>query len=413
LLGHLPGFLYDKLGFLERAYATGAAAVPLQLDEPTLLLREPEDIRHVLTTHAARYEKTPRLTSESGRRISGAGLHTSLMANHLPERRLLQPVFRPAALEDFTAGMRNQTNSRMASWRVPGEWDAGAEMEQLALAIIIGAIFGSGYQDRDGQLARAITARRAFLEYRQASLLPQAEYLPVPTVWRYRAAMKVIEHEIEHGMVGDGFAARFAALRYPDGRTLSRKRLRDEILTLMSTGYETIGDALTWTLYLLARHPDVEAQVLREMAGPGGGLPYTRQVLEESLRLYPPTWIFIRMATAADQLPSGAAVRAGMKLYLCPYLLHRDSRFFPDPGRFDPERFTDAARQARPRYSYFPFGGGSRQCLGEPLAMQECLVVLSQILPRFRFHPPAQVPELSPGVTLRPKGGLVMRVEPR
>ena len=211
----------------------------------------------------------------------------------------------------------------------------------------------------------------------------------------------------------------FAGRRYPEGSAMSAAQQRDELLTLMSTGYETIGDALTWTLYLLAQHPDVEANVLAELAreipsdeiGPDADsvprLRYLRQVIEESLRLYPPTWIFVRMAVADDRLPGGAAVAPGDKLYLCPWVLHRDPSYFPDPLRFRPER-------ARPRFAYFPFGAGQRVCIGEQFAIQEAVVVLALLLPRFRgeVHPGHSL-TLQPGITLRPLGGLPLRIYAR
>ncbi|MFN7922192.1 MAG: cytochrome P450 [Bryobacteraceae bacterium] len=412
ILGHLPSFLRDRLGFLEKCAQTQQAAARLHIGEPALLLLEPEDIRHVLTTNASSYEKTPRLTSPRGRRISGSGLHTALSADHLPQRRLLQPLFRKLAMQEFLPLIRDRTMRRVSRWQTPGEIDLCSEMEQLTLDVIIGAIFGAEYEDKDRRLAQAITARRAFLEYMQASLLPMAEYLPAPAVLRYRRAMRVIDHEIEHGSLGAGFASRYAELQYPDGSRMHRKLWRDEVLTLMSTGYETIGDALTWTIYLLASHPEAEARVLEEMAA-GGELGYTRMAIEEAMRLYPPTWIFVRMATSADRLPSGTPVEAGDKLYLCQYVTHRDARFFPEPERFVPERFADSARAGRPRFSYFPFGGGQRQCIGEHFAMQESLEVLSLLLPRFRFAPRHTSFELAPGVTLRPKGGMPILVSGR
>jgi cytochrome P450 len=315
---------------------------------------------------------------------------------------------------DFNALIRSRTLARVSAWPVSGRIDLCSEMEQLSLGVITGAIFGEGYDDPEGRLARAITARRAFLEYMQASLLPWAEHWPLPAVIRYRRALQVIDREIARGPVGSGFAAKYRELRYPDGRAMSPGLWRDEVLTLMSTGYETTGDALIWTLYLLAQHPGIEDKVLAEIAA-GGELEHTRRAADESLRLYPPTWIYVRMATGPDRLPSGLEVRAGDKLFLCQWVTQRDPRYFPDPGRFDPERFSDTASQSRPRLAYFPFGAGTRQCLGEHFAMHEILLVLSLILPRFRFvlEPGAERVVPYPGVTLRPKGGLWVRVEQR
>lgn len=132
------------------------------------------------------------------------------------------------------------------------------------------------------------------------------------------------------------------------------------------------------------------------------------------MRLYPPTWIFVRMALRDDQLPSGPTICRGSKIYLCQYVTHRDPRFFPEPERFDPERFSDAARAARPRFAYFPFGGGAHTCIGEQFALLESVSILAMVLSRFRFQAePGQKISLRPTITLRPKHGIRLRVSPR
>lgn len=419
LLGHAPAFLADKLGFLTRCAAEYGDVVPLRIGEPTLLVAGAEDIQHVLTGNPGNYGKTPRLTGARGKRVSGAGMQTASGAAHLRQRRLLQPVFQPRSVEGFLTLMHGRTEALLARWRDGADMDLAKEMEGLALSIVIGAIFGDGFRDDGDRLAKAITVRRAYLEYYYACVLPLPEYLPAPIVFRYRGALAVIEASIQRAISEDetttGFAAMYRERRYPDGGAMAGKMLHDEILSLMSTGYETIGDALTWTLYMLAKHPEVEAAVLEEMRGPdAGALRYTRMVLEESMRLYPPTWIFIRMALGPDELPSGAPVAAGTKLYLCPYVTHRLAKYFPDPERFDPERFRVGVKHGRPRFSYFPFGGGQRVCIGEQFAVQEALAVLAMVVPRYRFEVLDARPIVaSPGITLRPKNGLRVRLRKR
>lgn len=428
LLGHIPAFLSGKLRFLSRCAEHGRA-VRLQIGEPTLLLTDPNDIQHVLTGNPSNYGKTRRLTGARGKALSGAGMQTANGAEHLRQRRLLQPAFQPRSIEAFFSLMLGRTESLLERWRNLAEVNLAEEMESLALSIIIGAIFGPGFEDRDDRLTKAITVRRAYLEYYYGALSPFPEYLPLPIVFRYRAALKEIDGAIARALdappaPGGSFHSMFDALRYPDGAPMNRTQMRDELLTLMSTGYETIGDALTWTLFLLASHPEAEAAVLAEIetvlgVNPPsletiGSLRYTRMVLEESLRLYPPTWIFIRMALGNDRLPSGEAVASGDKIYLCQYVMHRHPEYFPDPERFDPERFTDAARRSRPRFAYFPFGAGQRVCIGEQFALQEAAVVLAQILPRFRIEiVPGQKIVPRAGITLRPKHGLRIRLTRR
>ncbi len=418
LIGHLPAFLPDKLGFLSRCAARFGDVVRLHIGEPTYLLTDAGDIKHVLVDNGSNYDKSWRLTSPRGKRLSGSGLQTSTGAAHLRQRRLLQPLFQRRSIETFYPLIVDRTLRRMERWKAEQALDLAAEMEFLALSIIIGALFGPDYVN--AELEQAITIRRRFIEYVYGSLLPLPEYWPLPIVFRHGSAMKLIDHiihrEMQQDATPDRFVTMFQAAQYPDGARMTPAQIRDELLTLTSTGYETIGDALSWTLYLLARHPEVEARVLAEIDQVAGGrtptpldiaqLTYTRQVLQESMRLYPPTWIFIRMARERDTLPSGATIEAGAKLYLSQYVVHRSPKYFRDPEVFDPDRHAPDAVAGRPRFAYFPFGGGQRLCIGEQFALLETATVLALVLPRFRFEitTPAVTPR--PTITLRPKGGL-------
>ena len=436
LVGHLPWFLADKLGFLRSCAARYGDVVKLRIGEPTYLLTNPADIQHVLIDKALSYSKTRRLTSERGKRLSGSGLQTSFGPEHLRQRRLLQPLFQRRSVETFYPVMLQKTDHWLARRTGGGAMDAASEMESLALSIIIGALFGSGIDET--QLAQAITVRRRYIEYVYASLFPFPEYLPANIVFKYRRAMDIIEQTIHaeiahHAAIAhstarkdtpESFTSMFSEAAYPDGSRMTTAQIRDELLSFMSTGYETIGDALGWTLYLLAEHPRIDQRVADELCQVLGErvprvedipkLVYTRKVLEESMRLYPPTWIFVRMALRDDRLPSGPTIRRGSKIYLCQYVMHRDARYFPEPERFDPERFSEAARAARPRVAYLPFGGGSRTCIGEQFALLESVSILAMVLSRFRFQmEPGQKISLRPTITLRPKHGIRLRVRPR
>ena len=418
LAGNLPWFLRDKVGFLTRSAAAYGDVVKLHMGEPTYLLTRAEDIQHVLVDNAVNYNKSWRLTSERGKRLSGRGLQTSAGATHLRQRRLLQPEFHRRSIETFLPIVLDRTRRRLSGWNDGQRLDVAAEMESLSLSTIIGVLFGPGHLDP--ALEEALTVRRRYIEYAYGSLLPYPEAWPLPLVRRYRAAMRyidaVIRREIRQPSSPHGLAARLAAIEHPDGSRMTEDQVRDEILSLTSTGYETVGEALAWTLYLLTRHPDVEARVRAELLEVLGGrapspedlsrLTYSRQVLNESMRLYPPTWIFVRMALAEDTLPSGAPVEAGHKLYVSQYVVHRHPRYFSEPDRFDPDRFTPQAIAARPRFSYFPFGGGPRLCIGEHLAVLEMQAVLSQVLPAFRFELSGDAVTPRPTITLRPNGGV-------
>ncbi len=185
---------------------------------------------------------------------------------------------------------------------------------------------------------------------------------------------------------------------------MTDRQVRDEVVTFTSTGYETLGEALAWAFYLLARDPDADRRLAAEPE-------FAAPVLHESMRLFPPTWIFARIPVAADTLPSGGSVEAGVTLFLCPYLQHRHPRYFPDAERFAPQRFID---DPPPRFVYIPFGDGPHKCLGEHLARLEGTMVLAQTAPRLRFELDHNLSiELHGGITLRPTGGLPVTVHAR
>jgi cytochrome P450 len=427
LVGHLPAFLADKLGFLMSCADRYGDVVKLRIGEPTYLLTNADDIRHVLIGNPSGYNKTPRLTSARGKRLSGSGLQTSFGEDHLRQRRLLQPLFHRRIAETFFDVMLRRIQCRTAHWSDGAGLDIAREMEMLALSIIIDSLFGDGFRDAD-QLAAAITIRRRYIEYIYGSLFPFPEYLPSRTLLRYRRAQRTIDETIDREIHAPGSVNSFTTMlrdvTYPGGFRMTEKQVRDEILALMSTGYETIGDALSWTLYLLGQHPVIESAVLDELRQVlQGRLPevadiprlrYTRMVFDESMRLYPPTWIFVRIAMENDRLPSGVAIMRGAKLYLCQYVMHRRPNYFPEPDRFDPQRFTEEARESRHRFAYFPFGGGPHTCIGEQFALLEGISILAVLLPRFQFQlEPGQTVAPRPTITLRPKNGIRVRIRSR
>jgi cytochrome P450 len=432
ILGHVPGFLRDRLGFLSRCAAEYGDVVKLKIGETTFLLNNPEDIKHVLVTNSDNFDKGPRLTSPKGRRLSGEGLLTSLGSAHLRQRMMMQPVFYRTSINAFAETITSGVEQMLAQWKIGTELNIGQEMTELAQDNIIKTAFGRRFDDPSGALARAITIRKKYVEHVQFSLLPFSEYLP-PKLWHeYQHSMKRIDDTITREIdmrrgapePSHDLLSLLMHTKYEDGTGMTDKQIRDEFLTIFSAGYETIGEALTWTWYLLSQHPEVEARFheeLREVLGgrvPGADdlskLRYTGMILAESMRLYPPTWIFIRMARQDAVLPSGFTIPAGSKLYLCQYVMHRNVRYWPNPERFDPERFTEQAIKARPKFAYFPFGGGIRVCIGEAFAKMECILVLAFIAQRLALTlMPGQTIVPKPHMTLRSKNEIMMRIQER
>ncbi|HYN88503.1 MAG TPA: cytochrome P450 [Ardenticatenaceae bacterium] len=433
LVGHLLDFLPDKLGFLLRCAAEYGDVVRLRLGSPAYLLNDPEDIRHVLETNQRNYEKGRRLTGAVGKQRFGDSLLTSVGTDHLRRRRLLQPLFTAPAGATFADLIVALAEQRVASWKDGAEIDVADEMMCLAQEIAGSILFGCDYAREDSAgFGEAIRTRRRYIQYLFDFPLSLAEQLPARIVREHRREIKRIDGAL--GRMADArrldrephadLLSRLMHAHGRDGGALTDQQVRDEVLALAITGYETIGEALAWTWYLLSQHEQVFAKLLAEVDAVLAGrtptaddlpsLQCVQMVLDEAMRLYPPTWLFVRVALQADTLPGGATIPAGAKVYLCPYVTQRNPRYFPQPERFDPQRFTAPARDSRPKYAYFPFGGGVRRCIGQPLAQLECILVLATIARRVALALlPGQTIVPVPGVTLRPKKGIRMRVHTR
>jgi cytochrome P450 len=391
------------------------------------LLKDARDVQHVLQTRPERYEKGSQRRSAAGLRLAGAGLLTLAGEAHLARKRALQPMFAQAAIAPFAEAAVTLAEQRAAGWLDGQVVDVAVEMARLTQDVITQALLGRDARHASA-FAAAIRDRRRYIQYWFDYPVPGRERLPLPVVWRHRRADQVIQAILRDQIArrresgpGDDLLSRLLAARGPDDRGLADDAVADEARTMALTGYETIGDALAWTWHLLACHVDVAARVREEVeavasgrrvaAGDYDALRYTRQVIAEAMRLYPPTWLFTRTALVDDQLPSGATVAAGATLYLCPWIVHRCGEYFPDPDRFDPDRFAED-RATWPPFAYFPFGGGRHVCIGQALARHECALVVATIARTHRFRPAAGrrvVPE--PAITLTPKDGLPMTVE--
>jgi cytochrome P450 len=422
----LPRHLQRKLGARRR----------LELDRKirllplsrTWLLTHLDDVQHVLVTGGEKYEKTPLLTGPRGRRRAGRGLLTSTGEEHLRQRRLLQPLFHRRAVQAFETAIDERVERWIRTTRTGSEIDLAYEMEELTKRVILSVLFGGDLTtEAEQRLAHAIRERRGYTEYVYHGRLPRRDSLPTRFLRANRRAVAAIDAEVFRilarrraravpGEAGEtDLLDGLLSAAYPDGSRMTDEQIRDEILTFTSTGYETLGEALTWAWYRLGIHPDEEERLLTTL-GEGDGIPpraalHAERFLSEVMRLHPPTWIFARVPVVEDELPIGGPVRPGETLLLCQYVLHRHPAAFPDPERFDPDRFAES----RPsRWAYLPFGDGAHKCIGEHLARLEGVRVLLRMASRFRFRllTPEKV-EPYGGVTLRPRRGLPARVEAR
>jgi cytochrome P450 len=411
LVGHAPGFLRDRLGTLERAAGSAAGgAVRLRLGREVLLLVDPEDVRHCLVANARNYEKGEKLASARGRRLQGDTLLTASLDRHRPLRRALQPLFREVAAERRAPLFADALDETTRTWR-SGVVDVREGTMRAARLSILRALLG--HVPEEASLDRDIEERRRFLQRFFRSPVPRAEWLPTVTTPRYRSARARLRRGVA-SLVAD----RAASSRPPSDLVgemlaagLDPETVAAHAVMLTVPGHETVGDALAWTLDLLARAPDAQ-DAARASFHAGDRRALTR-VVDESLRLYPPTWLFVRVAIGLDELPSGAVVPAGGALYVSPWILHRDRRWWPDPGRFAPDRFLPDRQETRPRHAYLPFGAGPRVCIGDRFARIELLTALGTLLTRWSLEAVGPAPRPRAGLTLEPSGPVLVRLTER
>ncbi len=431
--GSILGMRREPLGFLQDLAATYGDVARFTLGQQAMfLVNHPDHIRDVLVTHQRNFTKGRGL--ERAKRMLGEGLLTSEGEFHLRQRRLAQPAFHRKRIASYGATMVHYAAQTDAGWQLtPGAAvNMLEEMAHLTLSIVGKTLFDADVTGESQQVGAALNTAISLFNIATLPFADLLDRLPLPSTRRFLAARAQLDTTIyriinERRAQGEDRGDLLSMLLLSQDEqgtgTMSDEQLRDEAMTIFLAGHETTANALTWTWYLLDQHPAVAARLHAELDAVLAGraptmadlplLPYTEMVVAESMRLYPPAWIIGRRAIADFEL-GGYTIPARSIVVMSPYVTQRDARFFPDPTRFDPERWTAAARESRPKFSYFPFGGGSRQCIGEQFAWMEGSLVLATLAQRWR---PTLLPghevRTQPMVTLRPGGGLPMLLRPR
>lgn len=399
-----------------------------------VLVNDPALVGEVLTARAEDFHKGPGL-SVFARPLLGDGLLTSEDDFHRRQRRLIAPVFLPRRVAAYADGMASLAERAQAGWTDGGEVDIAREMMRLTLAIVGRTLFGmdvrEGQADDLGEalatvMRFAVDRMRAPIRLPAARLLPWQNDVAVAFARLDKTIYGLIADRRNSGETGDDLLSLLLGARdEDDGSGMTDRQIRDESMTIFLAGHETTANALAWTWYLLAQHEDVYARVQREVDDALGGrtptyddlarLPTTLQVLKESMRLYPPAYALVRQAIRDTEI-GGWRVPNGVIVLISPYLLHRRAELFPDPERFDPDRFTPEAERSLPRHAFLPFGGGARICIGNHFALMEGQIVLAALVQRVRFTlaPGRRVPvEPEPLITLRPRNGIRLIVARR
>src|SRR5918911_1504332 len=394
-------------------------------------LNHPDLVKDVLVTHNQNFKKGRAL--QRSKRLLGEGLLTSEGEFHRRQRRLAQPAFHRARINSYGAVMTSTAARNASRWRDGEQLNISQEMMRLTLAIVARTLFDADVESEADEIGAALTSVMELFDFLLLPFSELLERLPLPHARRFQRAKQRLDATIYRIIEerrrsnedrGDLLSMLMSARdEEGDGGQMTDAQVRDEVMTIFLAGHETTANALTWTWYLLSEHPSVEAKLHAELNAVLAGreptvedvprLRYTEMVVAESMRLYPPAWAVGRLAVE-DHEVGGYLIPRGSLVLVSQYVMHRDPRFWPDPERFDPARWTPEAKASRPQFSYFPFGGGVRRCIGEGFAWMEGVLVISTLAQRWRLRLDAgQRVEPQPMVTLRPRRGVSMTPERR
>jgi cytochrome P450 len=409
----------DPIGLFERAAALGdVVEVPMPRYR-VFVLNHPDLVWDVLSTTNRRFQKSPTLRLGAAR-VLGDGLLTSEGDLHRRQRRLIGPVFHHDRITSYGVVMVEAAGREADRIQAGEVVDVHALMQRVTLGIVARTVFGADVETEDA--AAITTAMEEVLSQfgRQFSpWLALSQRLPLPANRRFdrsvetfdRLVRRMIRARRASGATGNDLLSLLLSAR-EDGGGMDDLQVRDEAVTLLLAGHETTANALTWTLWLLGRSPDVADRLEAEVVTSGvGHAPWVEAVVSESMRLRPPAWAIGRTCVEAHDA-AGVAIDPRSVVVVSPWLLHHDARWWPEPEAFRPERWL-AEDAGRPRHAFVPFGGGPRMCIGEGFAWLEATLVLETLSRRWRFVPigDADVP-MQPVITLRPRGAVRMRAEP-
>ena len=430
LLGPLVSFRNDRVGLLLRLAKTHPDIVETSMGivRRMVLISSPSLANEVLSTKQGSFVKAPGLAIFL-RPVLGDGLLTSEHAVHERQRRLLAPAFAHKRIASYATTMAERTERFAASLREGESLDVAEAMMRLTFEIVGKTLFDTEVVSDADAVGDALTTAMEVAMGQLGSVLPLPPMIPSPQNLRYKRAVarlddvvyRIIRERRAEGTDRGDVLSMLLHSRDEEGASMTDRQVRDEAMTLALAGHETTANALAWTFYLLARHPEVRARMESEIDALGHAptyddlktLPYTLAVFKEAMRLYPPAYILGRRPIE-DTSIGEYRVRRNSIVLVSIVGIHRRPDVWSDPERFDPERFLGDNEKQLPRCAYMPFGAGPRICIGNHFALMEGHVVLATIARRVRFElASAAAVELEPLVTLRPKGGVHMRARVR
>ncbi|MEU3402774.1 cytochrome P450 [Streptomyces sp. NPDC006670] len=439
LLGSLPALKADSLGTYLLARRRHGDVVRIDAGPPGLRMElycvfSAEGAQQVLASESANFRKDNPFYGEI-RESFGNGLLTAQDADYLRQRRLVQPLFTRKRVDGYAGAVAEETAGTLASWAGTrdGIVDVSDAMMHLALRAVSRILFGADVDATADVVHRCFPVITEYVLRRGYSPLNVPRNWPTPGNRRAAAAMeelygvcdRIIAERRRTGGEGEGGAedllTLLAGAQSSDDAAFDDTELRDQVLIFLLAGHETTATSLAFALHLLGRHPEEQARAREEVVRVLGDrtpqaadlerLPYLTRVLKEAMRLYPAAPVMGRNAVAATEI-DGHAVPAGATVILAPWVTHRHPDYWSDPERFDPDRFTPEAEAARPRYAWFPFGGGPRACIGQHFSMLESVIALAMLLRAYEIETVDTEVPLSAGITLRATGPMRCRIRP-
>lgn len=433
-LGNLLELRHDTLNILVKYSREIGDVVRIRLGPRELFfINNPNYFEHILQKNHLNYTKETRAWNKL-RPLFGDGLLTSFGPKWLQQRRTMQPAFHRQRIENLSNIFINKTIELADRWSSNiyrnRPINVAEEMMRLTFRIVTATMFSEDLKKEVDTVYWALTQILQYASQSYGRILDFPLWFPTPRNHRVKSGLKALNKIVyelinkrrNHKSAQLDLLAMLMEARDPEtGKGMSDEEIRDQVMTIFMTGHETTALALTWTWYLLSVFPNAEQKLYSELKSVLGRriptledlqkLKYTNRVFKETLRLYPPIWVFGRKTKEPDvlgeyQIPGGSTV------FISPYVMHRNSKYFENPEGFDPDRFTTEQIHPPPPFTYIPFGGGPRLCIGRDFALLEFQIIISILAQQFKLSLlPGHVVEKDPSMTLRPRRGMFMTIE--
>jgi cytochrome P450 len=432
VLGSILDFRSDILRALLDGWHEYGDLVEFNVAGASYLVAHPDYIEHILRDNESNYPHAPFLDARWAK-IVGNGLVTSKGDFWARQRRLADPSFHQDRIAGFARIMTETTEEMLEAWKPAidrGEpIDVREEMMRLTITILSKAMFSADIWDKTDTISRVVSVLLTHASNRLFSPVDIPDPVPLPSNRRYVAARDEFD-ELIYGIIAerrrepreDLLSMFLGAKDEETGEHMSDEQVRDEVRTMFIAGHETTATSLAWTWYLLSMYPDVAQRLRAELSEVLGDrsataddvpqLAYTWRIVQESMRLYPPIWMYLRTAIEDDVI-DGYRIKAGKNIYLSPFITHRHVDFWDNPEGFDPDRFAPDKTQGWHRFKYWPFGGGPRKCIGNNFAVMEMQLVVATVAKLYELVlVPGHEIVMQPGLSLRQRDGVVVNVRP-